>query len=402
MLTGEGDHLTFGTPGTPGVLAFHEDPGWTPSPFAPAVADGAGIDGIEGVAGQSFRAAQIIDADGAQPVRITLVTATDTAALQAVALAAAQRTALIALLLVIAAALGAAVAADRLPLGQLVAAIRDPSPEALDQVAQSGGEFSEIAQSYHLMSQTVHARTLHLQALYDSVPDGIMTINGAGRIQGVNPAVTTLFGYTPEELVDMPVELLMPDDIAPRHGHFVEAATHVPGSRPMAANRDIFGLCKDGTPIPLEISVTRVEHAGDIYFVGIIRDISDRKAAEARITAMVAALERSNEELDTFAYVASHDLKAPLRVIDNTSQWLEEDLEDLLTDDTRETLQMMRSRVRRMEKMLDDLLNHSRIGRDVQRAEPITGRELLATLRELVNLPRGWCWTCPTASWPSR
>lgn len=109
--------------------------------------------------------------------------------------------------------------------------------------------------------------------------------------------------------------------------------------------------------------------------------------SEAETAALVAALRRSNEELDKYAFVASHDLKAPLRVIDNVSSWLEEDLEAVLTDDTRDSLAMLRNRVRRMERLLDDLLIHSRIGRTEESAERISGTELAATLRDLVDLP---------------
>ena len=105
---------------------------------------------------------------------------------------------------------------------------------------------------------------------------------------------------------------------------------------------------------------------------------------------LIAALERSNAELDSFAHIASHDLKAPLRVIENATVWLEEDLEEHLTDDTRESMEMVRSRVARMERLLDDLLEHSRIGRVTSESPVVTGEALVDAIRDLVDLPQGF------------
>jgi PAS domain S-box-containing protein len=84
---------------------------------------------------------------------------------------------------------------------------------------------------------------------------------------------------------------------------------------------------------------------------------------EERVRERTAELERSNRELDRFAYVASHDLKAPLRAIDNLSTWLDQDVHDLLPPTSQEHLNKLRGRVLRMERLLDDLLAYSRAGR---------------------------------------
>jgi len=389
VLTDRGDHMTF-RPGATATLAFHDDEGWAPSPFAAAAA-GAGQAALSRSHGKLFRATPIIGARDGAPFALTLVTATTVEALYASARAALLRSAAISALLIALAGGAAALIGAHLPLGRLAAALRAHSPGNGPFEVPSGvdDETLTIALTFADMSSQMLRQTLRIRSIYAGVPDAIVTIDEDGTIEDVNPAVEALFGYAPEDLIDGPLEVLMPDDIAPHHARFVRAVSNVRDSRPMTAARDIYGRRKDGSLVPLDISVSGVEYDGKPHFIGVMRDITARKQAEAELAELLAALERSNEELDKFAYVASHDLKAPLRVIDNAAGWLEEDLADVLTEDTRESLDMLRGRVRRMERLLDDLLAHSRIGRDGGEATVVSGAELADTLRGLLNLPEG-------------
>jgi len=112
-------------------------------------------------------------------------------------------------------------------------------------------------------------------------------------------------------------------------------------------------------------------------WVGTCTDITERKASEEALKARAEeltylttvlsrtnlALEKRNQELDQFAYVASHDLKAPLRAIANLSEWIEEDIKDFLTLDTQYQMNLLRGRVHRLEALIDGLLAYSRVGR---------------------------------------
>ena len=100
--------------------------------------------------------------------------------------------------------------------------------------------------------------------------------------------------------------------------------------------------------------------------VTLLTDISERKAMDRRLARQTRDLIRSNEELEQFAYVASHDLKAPLRGIENLVSWIQEDLDEAqtaLSEDTRSNMRLLRARVARLESLLDDLLAYSRAGR---------------------------------------
>ncbi|MGK3992541.1 PAS domain S-box protein [Sorangium sp. So ce1024] len=124
-----------------------------------------------------------------------------------------------------------------------------------------------------------------------------------------------------------------------------------------------------------------------VRWFGTYTDIDDQKRAEEERQRLVQALERSNKELDQFAYVTSHDLKAPLRGIANLSQWIEEDLADKMTAESRKQLDLLRGRVHRLENLIDGILSYSRAGRIREKPETIDVGKLLREIVELLAPP---------------
>jgi signal transduction histidine kinase len=123
-------------------------------------------------------------------------------------------------------------------------------------------------------------------------------------------------------------------------------------------------------------------------------DITDRKKAEqalarrvAEYAALAHRLEKSNEELDQFAYVTSHDLRAPLRGIANLSRWIEEDIGEHFTPEAHRQMELLRGRVHRMEAMIDGILEYSRVGRVRHRMEKVDVAVLLAEVIDLLDVP---------------
>lgn len=117
------------------------------------------------------------------------------------------------------------------------------------------------------------------------------------------------------------------------------------------------------------------------------RRLIEEKAEE--LAALSRDLERSNRDLDQFAYVASHDLKAPLRGIANLTQWIEEDIADALTTESREHMQLLKGRVNRMEGLIEGILEYSRAGRRREKRESLDVGQLLHDVIELASPPAG-------------
>ena len=109
--------------------------------------------------------------------------------------------------------------------------------------------------------------------------------------------------------------------------------------------------------------VSEVKNGKTERITGIFQDITNEKEAEEKLKSYASELESINQDLDQFAYAVSHDLKAPLRAINNLSEWIEEDLEQVLEGDTKEQFSLLRGRVQRMELLINGILQYSRAGR---------------------------------------
>jgi signal transduction histidine kinase len=127
-----------------------------------------------------------------------------------------------------------------------------------------------------------------------------------------------------------------------------------------------------------------------VFAVDVTLQVESRKEAERKaeeLARLSAELARSNQDLDQFAYVASHDLKAPLRGIANLTEWIEEDLGDKVTGESREHMELLKGRVHRMEALIDGILTYSRAGRVHEKPTDVDVDALLAECIELLDPP---------------
>lgn len=219
-----------------------------------------------------------------------------------------------------------------------------------------------------------------LQAVTNTVLDGLITIDDHGLIQTFNPAATRIFGYTETEVVGHNVNMLMPDPYRAEHdgylGHYLSGGA----ARVIGIGREVSGRRKNGTVFPMELGVNEMQANGARSFVGTVRDISERKAADAAIHDFIDKLTRSNQELDDFAYIASHDLKEPIRGLSNNARFLHEDYTDAVDDTGKRRLNRMVYLCQRMEALVDDLLYFSRLSRQELAIQSV---DLNAVIRDI-------------------
>jgi PAS domain S-box-containing protein len=197
----------------------------------------------------------------------------------------------------------------------------------------------------------------------EASPTALVLTGPAGRIEMMNRQAERMFGYDREELANQPLEILMPARF--RHGH-VLLRHHYLGdmtSRQMGAGRDLYGQRKDGTEFPLEIGLNPIDLDGETMVLAGIIDITARRRIEYEKEQQRIELARSNADLEEFAYVASHDLKAPLRAISHLVEWISEDIEVTASTETIDNLKLLRGRVVRLQSLLDGLLAYARIGK---------------------------------------
>jgi two-component system sensor kinase FixL len=202
------------------------------------------------------------------------------------------------------------------------------------------------------------------QSIIVHAMDGIICIDREGVVTDWNAQAETMFGWSSGEAVGRSLtDLLIPAEYRDPHRQGMRRFLSE-GVGPILNQRlELPALTKSGSRIAIELSVT-AQQLRDIWtFTAFVRDISARKAAEAERDALIRDLKRSNQELDDFAYIASHDLKEPLRGLFNNAKFLQEDYGEQLDSEGVRRLDRLGFLAQRMERLVNDLLYFSRLGR---------------------------------------
>lgn len=201
------------------------------------------------------------------------------------------------------------------------------------------------------------------KVMVNTAVDAIITIGERGIIERFNLAAERIFGYTEAEVVNKNVSMLMPPPYREAHDGYLAQYMHTDEKKVIGIGREVQGQRKDGTVFSMDLAVGEMHRGERRIFTGIVRDISDRKQAEAHQGRLLREIESANGELKNFAYVVSHDLKAPLRAITSLADWISTDYADKFDDEGRAHMQLLINRVRRMDSLIDGILLYSRVGR---------------------------------------
>jgi PAS domain S-box-containing protein len=223
--------------------------------------------------------------------------------------------------------------------------------------------------------------------LLESMPDGIVMVDGGGQIVFANGHAEQIFGYGSGELAERPVELLLPDRF--HAAHFGHRARYFgqPRPRAMGAGLDLYGRRKDGTEIPVEISLSPLRLENTTVVMSAIRDVSDRRRIEQELREKNVALAEASRAKDRFLASMSHELRTPLNAIIGFTGTLLMRLPGPLTPDQEKQLRTVQASARHLLSLISDLLDIAKIsaGRLELLAEIVDcGRvveDVVATLR---------------------
>ncbi|MBC5992293.1 PAS domain-containing sensor histidine kinase [Pontibacter cellulosilyticus] len=200
-----------------------------------------------------------------------------------------------------------------------------------------------------------------INSIIQGAVDGIITIDTRGMIEMVNPSAAKLFGYNAEELLGKSINTLMPEPDRSLHDSYMHHY-HVTGEkRIIGIGREVTGMRKEGTIFPFYLSISEVQLSERKVYTGFVHDITRQKLTEERLRRYAAELERSNRELQDFAYVSSHDLQEPLRKIQAFGDRLLTKEYDNLSEQGKDYVDRMLNAASRMQNLINDLLGFSRV-----------------------------------------
>jgi PAS domain S-box-containing protein len=254
-------------------------------------------------------------------------------------------------------------------------------PDATSEVATLTGPPARSAE--HRLARIVEAS-----------PTALVLAGPNGTIEMVNRQAERMFGYGREEVTHKPLESLMPERF--RRGHVLlrnHFGTDM-SPRLMGEGRDLYGLRKDGSEFPLEIGLNPIDVDGEVMVLAGIIDITARRRIEYEKEQQRLELARSNADLEEFAYVASHDLKAPLRAITHLVEWISEDVEATASTETIDNLRLLRGRVVRLQSLLDGLLAYARIGKSRVSFEQVDIGQVVRDVVAVLSPPPGFVVEC--------
>jgi PAS domain S-box-containing protein len=242
----------------------------------------------------------------------------------------------------------------------------------------AAGNLIGYSEFSHDLSERTESEARY-RGLLEAAPDAMVVVNADGEIVLSNVQAEKQFGYSRDELVGQRVKNIIPDGFAERLIADGTRSTAEALAQQIGTGIELIGRRKDTSEFPLEIMLSPLESPEGILITAALRDISVRKKSEEHLVTTVLELKRSNDELQQFAYVSSHDLQEPLRMVASYTQLLAKRYKGRLDSDADEFITFAVDGCNRMQGLIQDLLAYSRAGTNGKALSEVSSESALQT-----------------------
>ena len=267
------------------------------------------------------------------------------------------------------------------PNGLIFASAHDTTErhESTEQLEQMNKLLNQQVKEIQFKNHAIQAKETELDTLLNNLMECVITIDSTGSINSANPAVASIFGYRPDELIGQNVSTLMPDPDHSHHDDYLARYMETREPHFIGTSREVMGRHKDGHLIPLELAVTEYQVNGQTMFAGTLHDITEQKAMIDALTQARDEAERANSAKSTFLATMSHEIRTPMNGVVGLIEVLEK---SQLNEQQGRLLGTIRESANSLLTLIDDILDFSKIeaGRLELEAQPFDLTALIENL----------------------
>lgn len=249
--------------------------------------------------------------------------------------------------------------------------------EELYTQKESLNDYNQLLQS---SSEQLRLNEAKFRGVLYNAPDSLVIANSDRKIQLVNSQAEKIFGYSGDELRQMDVSELFAPLFKQTFLKVHDKLLNGNDENAVIAGVELMGKQRNGTQFSVELSVGSFEVEGQIWTCNAIRDITSRKKTESELIRINEKLELKNQELESFSYSVSHDLRAPLRAVVGYSEILVEEYGEVLDEEGKKVMATIVKNTQKMSNLIDDILAFSKLGRLEMMSQQIDMKEMFQSV----------------------